>query len=149
PLSGQSALLAEAKALGALYAKGWRPKRTIVYASWDAEEPMTVGSTEWAETHAAELQKKAVLYINSDTNGRGLLNMSGSHDFEHVAAQVAAEVTDPETGASVDARRRAAVRVAASEGGGGPEARNTAAAAADPAKDSPIGAPGAGSDFSV
>ncbi|HEY5412640.1 MAG TPA: PA domain-containing protein, partial [Caulobacteraceae bacterium] len=141
PLSGQSALMAETKALGALYAKGWRPKRTIVYASWDAEEPMTVGSTEWAEAHAAELQKKALVYVNSDTNGRGLLRMSGSSDFEHVAGLVAAEVTDPETGASVDARRRAAVRVAASDGTGGPGARADAAAAADPARDIPIGAP--------
>ena len=149
PLSGQIALMAEAKAMGALYAKGWRPKRTIVYASWDAEEPMTVGSTEWAETHAAELQQKAIVYLNSDTNERGLLRLSGSSDFEHVAGQIAAEVTDPETGASVDARRRAAVRVAASEGAGGPNARADAAAAADPARDVLIGAPGAGSDFSV
>ncbi len=149
PLSGQSALMAEAKALGALYAKGWRPKRTIVYASWDAEEPMTVGSTEWAEAHAAELQKKAIVYVNSDTNGRGLLRMSGSHDFEHMASLVSTQVTDPETGVSVDARRRAALRVAASEGAGGPDAKSDAAAAADPAKDVPIGAPGAGSDFSV
>ena len=149
PLSGQSALLAEAKALGALYAKGWRPKRTIVYASWDAEEPMTVGSTEWAEAHAAELQKKAIVYVNSDTNGRGLLRMSGSHDLEHVASLVSTEVTDPETGVSVDARRRAALRVAASEGAGGPDARSEAAAAADPARDVAIGAPGSGSDFSV
>ena len=149
PLSGQVALLAETKALGALYANGWRPKRTIVYASWDAEEPMTVGSTEWAEAHAAELQSKAIVYVNSDTNERGLLRLSGSSDFEHVAGLIAAEVTDPETGVSVDARRRAAVRVAASEGGGGPNARADAAAAADPARDIPIGAPGAGSDFSV
>ena len=149
PLSGQSALLAEAKALGALYAKGWRPKRTIVYASWDAEEPMTVGSTEWAETHAAELQKKAIVYVNSDTNGRGLPLIRSSHDLEHVASLVSTEVTDPETGVSVDARRRAALRVAASEGAGGPDARSEAAAAADPARDVAIGAPGSGSDFSV
>ena len=149
PLSGQVALMAEAKALGALYAKGWRPKRTIVYASWDAEEPMTVGSTEWAEEHAAELQKKAIVYINSDTNGRGLLNLSGSHDFEHLATLISAEVIDPETGVSVDVRRRAAVRVSASEGAGSPEARSAASTAADPSKDMLIGAPGAGSDFGV
>jgi N-acetylated-alpha-linked acidic dipeptidase len=149
PLSGQSALMAEAKALGALYTKGWRPKRTLVYASWDAEEPMTVGSVEWAEAHAAELQKKAVIYVNSDTNGRGLLNLSGSHDFERLATQIATEVTDPETGVTVDARRRAYLRVAASEGQGGPDAKAAAARAADPQKDLEIGAPGAGSDFAV
>jgi N-acetylated-alpha-linked acidic dipeptidase len=61
------------KAIGALAKTGWRPKRTIVYASWDGEEPGLLGSTEWAETHAAELKQKAVLYINSDTNERGFL----------------------------------------------------------------------------
>eukprot|EP01035_Chromulina_nebulosa_P050475 gene50475-68627_t len=74
PLSGNVAMMSEAKALGALWASGWRPKRTIVYASWDAEEPMLLGSTEWAEQHAAELQAKAVIYINTDGNGRGFLS---------------------------------------------------------------------------
>ena len=147
PLSGQVALLAEAKALGALYAKGWRPKRSIIYASWDGEEPMMFGSTEWAETHAAELSRKALIYINSDTNGRGLLELSGSHDFERVAGEIAAEVTDPETGVSVDARRRASIRVQSE--GGGPGARAQAAAAADPTKEPEMGAPGSGSDFSA
>ena len=148
PLSGQVALLAEAKALGALYAQGWRPKRSIVYASWDGEEPMMFGSTEWAETHAAELSKKALVYINSDTNGRGTLELSGSHDFQHMAGEIAAEVTDPETGVSVDARRRAVLQVQAVDGGG-PRAGAEAAAAADPARDPPMGAPGSGSDFSA
>ncbi|MGZ5930326.1 MAG: PA domain-containing protein, partial [Rhizomicrobium sp.] len=60
PLSGQTALLAEAQALGRLVRGGWKPKRTIVYTSWDAEEPMLLGSTEWAEDHADELKQKAV-----------------------------------------------------------------------------------------
>ena len=71
PLSDQVALLAEAKAIGGFAKQGWRPKRTIVYASCDGEEPMLLGSTEWAETHASELKKKVLLYINSDSNGRG------------------------------------------------------------------------------
>ncbi len=58
PLTGQVALMNEAKALGQLYRQGWRPARTIVYASWDAEEPGLLGSTEWAEQHAAELQQQ-------------------------------------------------------------------------------------------
>src|SRR4051794_38162219 len=79
PLTGQVALMSEAKALGQLYRQGWRPARTIVYASWDGEEPGLLGSTEWAETHAAELKSKALVYINSDNNGRGFLRASGSH----------------------------------------------------------------------
>ncbi len=65
--------MAEAKAIGKLVKDGWRPRRTLVYASWDGEEPGLLGSTEWAEQHAAELKTKAVLYVNSDTNGRGFL----------------------------------------------------------------------------
>ena len=78
PMSGQVSLLAEAKAIGLLAKQGWRPKRTIIYLSWDGEEPGLLGSTEWAEAHAAELKQKALAYINSDTNGRGFLNAGGS-----------------------------------------------------------------------
>ena len=53
PLSGHVAMLAEGKAIGALLKSGWKPKRTLIYASWDGEEPGLLGSTEWAETHAA------------------------------------------------------------------------------------------------
>ena len=52
PLSGQVALLAEAKAIGDLVKRAGGPSARIVYTSWDGEEPMLLGSTEWAETHA-------------------------------------------------------------------------------------------------
>ena len=112
PLSGQTSLLAEAKALGQLVKGGWKPKRTIVYTSWDAEEPMLLGSTEWAEDHADELKQKAVLYINSDGNGRGILNVGGSEDLEKFVSETLAGVIDPETSQPVDARRRAQLRMA-------------------------------------
>jgi N-acetylated-alpha-linked acidic dipeptidase len=107
PLSGQVAMLAEAKAIGTLVRSGWRPKRTLVYASWDGEEPGLLGSTEWAETHAAELSRNAVLYLNSDTNTRGFLAAGGSHSLQHLVNEVASAVKDPETGASAQARLRA------------------------------------------
>ena len=107
PLSGQIAMLAEAKAIGALLKSGWRPKRTLVYASWDGEEPGLLGSTEWAETHAAELSRDAVLYLNSDTNARGFLAAGGSHSLQHLVNEVASGVRDPETGVSAQARLRA------------------------------------------
>jgi N-acetylated-alpha-linked acidic dipeptidase len=107
PLSGQVAMLAEARAIGALLKSGWRPKRTLVYASWDGEEPGLLGSTEWAETHAAELERKAVLYLNSDTNARGFLAAGGSHSLQHLVNEVAGGVQDPETGVSTQARLRA------------------------------------------
>ena len=97
PLSGQSALLDEARALGDLVRQGWHPKRTIVYAAWDGEEPGLLGSTEWAETHADELRAKAVAYINSDGNDRGYLNVGGSHTLQRFVNDVARSIQDPET----------------------------------------------------
>ncbi len=112
PLAGQVALMAEAKAIGKLFKEGWRPRRTLVYASWDGEEPGLVGSTEWAELHAVELKSKAALYVNSDTNGRGFLGVGGSHGLQHFASVAARDVSDPETGASVLARALAKQHVA-------------------------------------
>ena len=66
-----------------------------------------MGSTEWVETHAQELRAKAVLYLNSDENGRGFISAGGSDSLQHLLNQVAAAVTDPETGVSVQARLRA------------------------------------------
>jgi len=101
PVAGTNALLEEARSLGTLVRQGWRPKRTIVYCVWDGEEEALLGSTEWAEDHAEELQRKAAVYINSDGNGRGFLNMSGSHTLEKFINGVARDVKDPETGLTV------------------------------------------------
>jgi len=109
PLSGQVALLAEAQAIGKLARSGWKPRRTIVYASWDAEEPALLGSTEWGEDHAQELRKNAVLYINSDSNDRGFLGGGGSGTLETFFNQVAGDVPDPETGVSVRQREMLAL----------------------------------------
>jgi len=107
PISGQSAMLDEAKALGDLLKTGWRPKRTIVYCSWDGEEPGLIGSTEFTEEHAKELQQKAVVYINSDSNGRGFLSSGGSQALEPFMDEVARTVMDPQTNVSVYDRRKA------------------------------------------
>jgi N-acetylated-alpha-linked acidic dipeptidase len=106
PISGLVAELSEAKALGALVKSGWRPKRTIVYAAWDGEEPGLIGSTEWVETHAKELAAKAVLYLNTDGNGRGFLGAGGSHSLERLVDEAARDVVDPETKVSVAERQR-------------------------------------------
>ena len=149
PLAGQVALLSEAKAIGGLLKTGWRPKRTIIYASWDGEEPGLLGSTEWAETHAAEIKAHAVLYINTDSNARGELYVGGNHDLEHFVNGVAEDVTDPETKVSVAKRRRAKIRVDALDPGAKPEDKDGAKIAADPKQDMPIEALGSGSDYSV
>ncbi len=147
PLTGQVALMSEAKALGAMYRQGWRPARTIVYASWDGEEPGLLGSTEWAEEHADELKRKALLYINSDNNGRGFLRASGSHDFQHFVNQAANDVIDPKTGVPTAQRGRAGILAAAYMG-----TDNTRPEVVDAAKnggDMPLGALGSGSDYTA
>ena len=146
PLSGTVAQLAEAKAIGALAKSGWRPKRTLVYASWDAEEPGLLGSTEWAEAHAEELKRKAVLYLNSDDNGRGFLQPGGSHTLQRFLNEVANGIKDPETGVTVAARLRARAMVSGYGRLAREEDRKLAATAASGA-DLPITALGSGSDF--
>ncbi|MHA4809278.1 M28 family metallopeptidase [Flavitalea flava] len=106
PLSGQAAMLEEARSIGELVKTGWKPKRTMVYCAWDGEEPGLLGSTEWVEYHSAELQKKAVAYINSDGNGRGFLGAEGSHALEPFINEVARDVIDPETHISIAERKR-------------------------------------------
>jgi N-acetylated-alpha-linked acidic dipeptidase len=134
PISGLVAELEEARALGQIYKEGWRPKRTIIYAAWDGEEPGLLGSTEWSEAHADELTAHAVAYLNSDTNGRGYLGMEGSHTLERLINDVAKDTPDPETNSNAWRRLQASNVV-----DGRAEARD--------ARDLPIGALGSGSDF--
>ncbi|HET9837707.1 MAG TPA: M28 family metallopeptidase [Candidatus Angelobacter sp.] len=108
PISGQISLLEEARALGELLKHGWKPKRTIIYCAWDGEEPMLLGSTEWAEYHAAELKEHAAIYINTDGNGRGYLGVQGSHSLEKFVNSVARDIADPEKQISVWKRDQAA-----------------------------------------
>jgi N-acetylated-alpha-linked acidic dipeptidase len=122
PVSGAIALLEEARAYGTLLKQGWRPRRTIVLALWDGEEPMLLGSTEWVETHAPELSRGAIAYLNTDGNGRGRLSADGSPALARLISEVARDVTDPETGMSVW-RRAHLGEVATARGGDRREAR--------------------------
>ncbi len=139
PISGIVAMLAEAKAVSRLAADGYPPARTIVYAAWDAEEPGLIGSTEWAEHHASELQEHAVAYLNTDGNGRGFVNVGGSHVLEKFFNEVMRDVTDPQTGVSVEERRRANLRI-----NGGSETIRSEAVSRGDLRISPLGS---GSDY--
>jgi N-acetylated-alpha-linked acidic dipeptidase len=141
PVSGQIALLEEARALGELKKQGWQPKRTIIYAAWDGEEPMLLGSTEWAETHATELQQHAVAYVNTDGNGRGYLYAEGAHSLEAMLNGVARDVQDPESGVTVWKRSQAKQIADAKE----PEARNNLRTRSD-LKLAPLGS---GTDYTT
>ena len=105
PVSGMVALMEEARAIGELAKKGKKPRRTLVYAGWDAEEPGLIGSTEWVEDHKKELQQKLVAYINTDGNGRGFLGAGGSHSLQAMVGEVAGAVTDPQKGVSIRERK--------------------------------------------
>jgi len=138
PISGLVPLLAEAKAIGELHRGGWTPKRTLVFAAWDGEEPGLLGSTEWAEAHADELRQKAAVYINTDSNGRGFLGVGGSHTLERFINEVARDVVDPQTKVSVAERWRARLVMDAK-----PDDRKEAR----DRRDLRISALGSGSDF--
>jgi N-acetylated-alpha-linked acidic dipeptidase len=138
PVSGAVAELEEARALGLLVKQGWKPKRTIIYAFWDGEEPALLGSTEWVEAHADELAQHAVSYLNTDSNGRGFFGAGGSHSLERLINDVSKDITDPETHLSVWKRTQlATIRY------GGPEDRRDARNRTD----LHIDALGSGSDF--
>ncbi|HET8835079.1 MAG TPA: M28 family peptidase, partial [Gemmatimonadales bacterium] len=141
PISGAVALLEEARAYGALLRQGWRPRRTIMLALWDGEEPTLLGSTEWAETHADSLARHAVAYLNTDGNGRGRLGVIGAPSLSRLVSEVARELDDPETGLSVWKRSHLAEVAAARD----PDSRREARERSDL-----LMAPmGAGSDYTA
>lgn len=140
PISGVAAMLEEAKAIGELAKTGWKPKRTLLYCAWDAEEPGLLGSTEWLEDHMKELQEKTVTYINSDGNARGFLGVEGSHALETMVTEISKDVVDPQTQVSVYERAKAQTAVSATTA----KAKKEALAAAA----FKVNAMGSGSDYS-
>ena len=111
PISGLVTLLAEAKAVAALANAGERPKRTVIYAAWDAEEPGLIGSTEWAEHHAEDLKKHAVAYLNTDGSDRGFIYIGGSHVLERFFNQIIEEVKDPRSQITLKQRLQASLKI--------------------------------------
>ncbi len=140
PTSGNVALMETARGFAELVKQGWKPKRTIVFASWDGEEWGLLGSTEWAETHKTELMEKGVVYINSDSTGKGWLGMQGSHTLQELLNDVARTVQDPVRGVSLwEAARANALE----------EADDEEKAEIEKSEDLRIGALGSGSDYTA
>jgi N-acetylated-alpha-linked acidic dipeptidase len=98
PVSGAVALLETARAFAEMRKQGWQPKRTLIFALWDGEEFGLMGSTEWVEKHRVELQKKAVAYLNSDSNTGGKFGTGGSPLLEMFLREVARDIRDPKSG---------------------------------------------------
>jgi N-acetylated-alpha-linked acidic dipeptidase len=142
PTSGQVSLMETARGFAELLKTGWRPKRTIILASWDGEEWGLLGSTEWAEKHAQELSTNAVAYINSDSTGKGWLNVSGSHSLEAFVNDVMRDVNDPKRPDMT--LFQAKLEHVVSEAKGDEEKARLAKR-----RDFPIDALGSGSDYTV
>jgi N-acetylated-alpha-linked acidic dipeptidase len=113
PSSGSAALMELARTLGALTRGGWRPKRTIVFASWDAEEFTLTSSTEWGEQHADWLSR-AVAYLNVDSAASGPhFSAAAVPALNTLINEAAAAVQDPRTRtplSAVSRERRASER---------------------------------------
>ncbi len=101
PVSGMVAVLEEARVIGLLAREGWKPRRTLVFAAWDAEEPGLLGSTEWVEELADTLSANVVAYVNSDSNARGFFSAGGTHSLERLVNEIARDVPDPKVKGSV------------------------------------------------
>lgn len=136
PNSGTTAMLEVSRAFGQLLKQGWKPGRTIILGSWDAEEYGLIGSTEWAEENAAELQAKAVAYLNVDVAVQGA-NFSASSvpSLWKLIRGATRDVKDPKTRLSIYQQWQ----IRTSE--------QTPEADRDPKAEARIGALGSGSDF--
>ena len=142
PISGNAALMETARTLAEMVKQGWQPKRTIVFASWDAEEWGLIGSTEWGEKYRDEIRGKTVAYFNTDSNRAGVLSFAGSHTLERFLNEVAHSIIDPNSGQSLwTVMKEKAVKQA-----GDDDAKKKEL---DSRRDLRIGALGSGSDYTV
>jgi len=98
PLSGAATVMESVRSFSQLLETGWRPKRTMVFALWDAEEWGLIGSTEWGEQHADQLRESGVAYFNTDSYSRGWFGVSGSHTLETFFREVVRDTPDPASG---------------------------------------------------
>uniref|UniRef100_A0A8C1N7Q6 Glutamate carboxypeptidase 2 n=1 Tax=Cyprinus carpio TaxID=7962 RepID=A0A8C1N7Q6_CYPCA len=100
PVSGAAVVHESVRAAGKLMKKGWRPRRTLIFASWDAEEFGLLGSTEWAEDHARVLQERAVAYINADSAIEGMytLRVDCTPSLHTLVYDITKKVSSPEEG---------------------------------------------------
>jgi len=144
PNSGTTAMLETARAFGAMLKQGWKPRRSIVLASWDGEEFGLLGSTEWAEDNAAELKEKAVAYLNVDSAVSGSnFGASSVPSMWKLIRGATRDVKDPKSGQSVYQQWQERSR----EDQPDPELTNAEAASDTSIAEARIGALGSGSDF--
>ncbi|XP_042760479.1 N-acetylated-alpha-linked acidic dipeptidase 2 isoform X1 [Panthera leo] len=100
PTSGAAVLQEIVQSFGKLMDRGWRPRRTIIFASWDAEEFGLLGSTEWAEENAKTLQERSIAYINSDSSieGNYTLRVDCTPLLYQLVYKLTKEISSPDDG---------------------------------------------------
>ena len=146
PGSGTASLLEAARALGVLAKSGWKPRRTLVICQWDGEEEGLLGSTEWVEGNATELQQKAVAYINTDVGVAGPnFEASAVPSLKDLVRDVTHDVENPKTGQSVYEAWVDSIEQQRKN----PPGTGRPAPPQDPSGKVPLGALGSGSDFSA
>ena len=147
PNSGTAAMLEAVHGLGELLKSGWKPKRTIVFGSWDAEEEGLIGSTEWGEDHAQELGNAAA-YFNMDVAVSGKkFGASGVPSLKEFMREIAKSVPSPEGGTVYDTWKKTS-----QPGPEGSRPQETSTFRQPPAAmqgDVPVGDLGSGSDYTV
>ena len=149
PNSGTAAMLESVRGLGELLKSGWKPKRTMIIASWDAEEEGLIGSTEWGEEHADEL-KHAVSYFNMDVGVSGVkFGASAVPSLKEFLREVTKSVPSPQGGTVYESWRRA--NQAGSEFFNPQETSSSTfrPPVAQSRADVPVGDLGSGSDYTV
>jgi N-acetylated-alpha-linked acidic dipeptidase len=150
PNSGTSAMLEAAHGIGELLKSGWKPKRTLIFGSWDAEEEGLIGSTEWGEQHATELAN-AVAYCNMDVAVSGpKFGASAVPSLKQFLRDVTRLIPSPKGGMLYDEWRKA--NQPGGDAGQGPteaigDTRRVPAASTK--ADVPVGDLGSGSDYTV
>ena len=149
PNSGTAAMLEAVHGVGELLKSGWKPKRTIVIGSWDAEEEGLIGSTEWGEDHARELGNAAA-YFNVDVAVSGTkFGASGVPSLKEFIREITKAVPSPPGGTVYDAWRKTSEPNQESYH---PQETNTSThrpPAADLRGEVPVGDLGSGSDYTV
>lgn len=146
PHSGTVAMLEAVRGVGALLKSGWRPKRSIIFASWDAEEEGLIGSTEWAEEHQKDLAHAAA-YFNIDVGVSGPnFEASAVPSLKTFIHQIAASVSSPQGGSVYDAWHKTAPGTATSQA---QQETNLLSASSSNSQQAPIGDLGSGSDYTV
>ncbi|HKE32542.1 MAG TPA: M28 family metallopeptidase [Candidatus Angelobacter sp.] len=147
PNSGTAAMLEAVHGIGELLKHGWKPERTIIFASWDAEEEGLIGSTEWGEEHERDLAN-AVAYFNLDVAVTGPnFNASAVPSLKGFVREVTKQVPSPKGGTVYDAWKEHQKESARQDDRGSQQQNRAPNAKVE--NDVPVGDLGSGSDYSV